>query len=66
MVQNVGGYRDLTQMQELNKSSHQRYNPLKAQGHLDSKEISSTNENQDSLTISQEAKDEYNKWPRWI
>ena len=60
-MQSVGGYRGLTQMQELNNSSHQRYNLLKAQEHMDSKEISRNNEKQDGITISQEAKEEYNK-----
>lgn len=39
MIQNVGGYRGLTQMQELNKYSHKQNNQLKAQQFPVSKEI---------------------------
>ncbi len=61
MIQNVGNYRNLAQMQELSLSSRKPNDPLKTQQLLDSHKTSITNENQDSITISQEAKDEYNK-----
>lgn len=61
MMQNIRNYRDLTQIQELNKSSHKQDNQLKIQQFPEPKEISRINGNQDGVTISQEAKDRYNE-----